>query len=202
MTASQTIARTGAGPDLTPAERAALTLTGAATVAFGAYGAATGASSTTSYVVVVAALAAGLVALRRRPLPAVLALALAGLAVAHLAGGLVQVGDGVLYNASYRTEVLQYDHLVHSTAILVGTLTVWTLFAGRMAGTGGRADVLVWVLAGLGLGALNELVEFLATLAHGGDGVGGYENTGWDLVSNLLGAAAAGVVLARRPARR
>ena len=204
MTALQTTATAGTrtGTDLSPAERAALALTATATVAFGADGAATGASSTTSYVFVVSALTAGVVALRRHPLPAVLALALAAMAVAHLAGGLVQVGDGVLYNASYRTEVLQYDHLVHSTAVFVGTLTVWTLFAGRMTVSGGTATVLVWMLAGLGLGALNELVEFLATLASGGDAVGGYENTGWDLVSNLLGASAAGIVLVRRRAPR
>lgn len=200
MTTLLTTAPTVSDRDLSPTERTALGITATATVAFGAYGAVTGAPSTTAYVVVVSAVAATLVALRRRPLPGVLALALAGLAVAHLAGGLVGVGDGVLYNAQFRTEVLQYDHLVHSAASFVGTLTVWTVFAGRLGMAPAASPVLVWVLAGLGLGALNELVEFLATLAHGGSAVGGYENTGWDLVSNLVGAGAAGVVLARRPA--
>lgn len=187
---------------LVPAERAALAVAAVGAAAFGAYGAATGASGTTAYVAVVAAVAVTLVLLRRRPLPGVLALALAAVAVAHLAGGLVQVGDGVLYNASYGTKVLQYDHLVHAAAVFVGTLTVWTVFAGRIGTTAASPTVVVWVLAGLGLGALNELVEFLATLAHGGSGVGGYRNTGWDLVSNLLGAGAAGLVLARRPEGR
>ena len=197
MTALRTTTPLSAS-DLSPAERAALTVAGAATVGFGAYGAITGAPSTTAYVGVVVSLAAALLGLRRGPLPAALAVSLGVLAVAHLAGGLVPVGDGVLYNASYRTDVLQYDHLVHSSAVFVGTLTVWTVFAGRMATAGRPPAVAVWVLAGLGLGALNELVEFLATLAHGGAAVGGYENTGWDLVSNLVGAGAAGVVLARR----
>ena len=52
----------------------------------------------------------------------------------------------------------------------------------------------------LGLGALNETVEFLATLAHHGAHAGGYWNTGWDLVSNFTGVAAAGLVIARRRA--
>jgi hypothetical protein len=51
--------------------------------------------------------------------------------------------------------------------------------------------------AALGLGALNEMVEFLATLAHHGAHAGGYWNTGWDLVCNFIGAGAAGLVIAR-----
>jgi hypothetical protein len=49
----------------------------------------------------------------------------------------------------------------------------------------------------LGLGALNEMVEFIATLAHHGAHAGGYWNTGWDLVANFAGATAAGLVLVR-----
>jgi hypothetical protein len=58
--------------------------------------------------------------------------------------------------------------------------------------------VVLCVLGGLGLGALNELIEFLATLAHSGSHVGGYENTGWDLLSNLVGATAAGLLSWKR----
>jgi hypothetical protein len=45
--------------------------------------------------------------------------------------------------------------------------------------------------AGLGFGALNEVVEFVATLLIPETNVGGYRNTGWDLVSNLIGATTA-----------
>ena len=45
--------------------------------------------------------------------------------------------------------------------------------------------------AGLGFGALNEVVEFAATLLVPETNVGGYRNTGWDLVANLFGATAA-----------
>ena len=40
----------------------------------------------------------------------------------------------------------------------------------------------------MGFGALNELVEFVATLIVPETNVGGYLNTGWDLVANLFGA--------------
>lgn len=191
------------GPSRAPlshTEGRALALVAGVTTVFAVYGTMTGVASTAAYVVVVAAVTTLVAALRRNPLPGPLAGALAALAVAHLAGGLVSVGHGVLYNASYRTEVLQYDHLVHSSASFVATLVVWTVFAPLGAGAGSRRweMVPVWVLAGLGLGAVNELVEFLATLAHSGGAVGGYDNTGWDLVSNFLGAAAAGITIAAR----
>lgn len=56
---------------------------------------------------------------------------------------------------------------------------------------------LAGLLMGIGLGALNEVVEFVATRFMATN-VGDYTNTGWDLVANLGGAAvAAGWVWAR-----
>jgi hypothetical protein len=43
--------------------------------------------------------------------------------------------------------------------------------------------------AGVGFGAMNEVLEFAVTLALPETNVGGYVNTGWDLVSNAAGAA-------------
>ncbi|MBN2024308.1 MAG: hypothetical protein JW809_16110 [Pirellulales bacterium] len=54
------------------------------------------------------------------------------------------------------------------------------------------------VAAGMGFGAANEVVEFIATLALPGTNVGGYENTGWDLVANLVGCVAAATIIAIR----
>ena len=49
--------------------------------------------------------------------------------------------------------------------------------------------------AALGFGALNEVVEFVATLLVPETNVGGYRNTGWDLVSNLSGATIAATLI-------
>ena len=49
--------------------------------------------------------------------------------------------------------------------------------------------------AGSGFGALNEVVEFIAVLTIPETNVGGYENTGWDLVANLVGATVAAVLI-------
>jgi hypothetical protein len=40
----------------------------------------------------------------------------------------------------------------------------------------------------MGLGAVNEIVEFIMVLALPQTGVGGYENTMWDIVFNTIGA--------------
>jgi hypothetical protein len=49
--------------------------------------------------------------------------------------------------------------------------------------------------AGMGLGALNEVVEFVAVLTMPKTNVGGYVNTGWDLVANAVGALVAVVAI-------
>jgi hypothetical protein len=40
----------------------------------------------------------------------------------------------------------------------------------------------------MGFGALNEVLEFIAVLTIPNTNVGGYENTAWDMVSNLVGS--------------
>ena len=48
------------------------------------------------------------------------------------------------------------------------------------------------------MGAVNEVLEFAYTLAVADTQVGGYQNTGRDLVANLLGGLTAGVYEVRR----
>lgn len=45
---------------------------------------------------------------------------------------------------------------------------------------------------------MNEVVEFAATRLMDTN-VGGYVNTGWDLVSNMIGATAVAVAIRFRP---
>ena len=51
------------------------------------------------------------------------------------------------------------------------------------------------------MGAINEIVEFVAVLTMEETGVGGYDNTMCDLVFNLLGGTAAAVLIVRRRKR-
>ena len=142
---------------------------------------------------------------RRVGFSGLVAVGLTAWAVTHLAGGLVQLDDDrVLYNAVLLPH-LRYDNVVHFFGFGVAGIAAWEALAGSLLGGGRRprpfaAGFTVW-LFGMGLGALNEVVEFYVALNVEESNIGGYLNTGRDLVANLLGSALAGLVVARRPSR-
>jgi len=123
-------------------------------------------------------------------------------AILHLCGGGIRVGDGVLYGVmlmplSKTIPVLRYDQFVHIVGFGVSTLVMYHLVR-PMLRPGVRhvaALSIVVVMAGLGVGGLNEIIEFIATVVMPETGVGGYVNTALDLVSDLVGAVIAVVAL-------
>lgn len=127
--------------------------------------------------------------------------------LAHLAGGLVRIPERwphddtpVLYDLWLVPGRLRYDQIVHALGFGLSTWLCWQGLraAFRAAGVALRPSpglLLLCVLAGMGLGALNEVVEFVATLTIPNTNVGGYENTGWDLVFNMLGACLAAILI-------
>lgn len=135
------------------------------------------------------------------------ALSLWGLA--HLAGGLIAVpshweihGDrNVLYSLWLWPGKLKYDQLVHTYGFAVTTWLVWQTLCGIIHGRYQRrlhptfGLLLVCATASMGFGAINEVVEFIATLTLAETNVGGYTNTGWDLVANLFGATIAALII-------
>lgn len=119
-------------------------------------------------------------------------------AVMHLAGGNVPVGDAVLYNYRPAPWLPKYDQATHAFGFAVATLVCWECLRSALAKRSSTPPrptfglMAACVLMGIGLGALNEVVEFVAVLTMPDTNVGGYTNTGWDLVSNLAGAVAMG----------
>jgi len=134
----------------------------------------------------------------------------------HMAGGLVVVPDdwpthgefSVLYSwwivpkaaasAGEPGGWLKYDQVVHAYGFGVATWLCWQGLCGAVAGGSegepgfGRLRptpglMVLVAVAGMGLGAANEVVEFIATRITVTN-VGGYVNTGWDLVYNAFGA--------------
>ena len=129
--------------------------------------------------------------------------------LAHMAGGLVPVPESwpisgdirVLYSWWIIPGYLKYDHVVHAYGFGVTTWVCWEGLQSVLRGRGMadvRPTVGMLVLCGaasMGFGALNEIVEFVAVLLVPETNVGGYVNTGWDLVSNLAGVMiAAGAI--------
>jgi hypothetical protein len=136
--------------------------------------------------------------------PAMLwALSLWGLA--HMAGGGVTVGDDVLYNrvlvpiaGSGELAILKYDQLVHAYGFGVAAWLLWWLLARHHPSLRGTWTILVYpALGAMGLGAVNEIIEFAAVLGLPDTNVGGYLNTGLDLVFNAIGAVLAMALVAR-----
>ncbi len=129
--------------------------------------------------------------------------------IMHMAGGGIRVGEGVLYGAILLPivgepyNILKYDQLVHAIGFGVATLVVYHILKPNLKEKFGWISLsIVVVMAGLGIGALNEIVEFLATVVLPETGVGGYENTGLDLVSNLIGAVVAMVYIVKTENRK
>lgn len=132
----------------------------------------------------------------------------------HMAGGLAPVPESwpingdirVLYSLWLIPERLKYDQIVHPYGFGVATWVCWQGMSAAIRQRGGDAVptaglMVLAATAGMGLGALNEVVEFAATLLVPETNVGGYLNTGWDLVANAIGATVAAGVIWLRGAR-
>jgi hypothetical protein len=126
------------------------------------------------------------------------ALALWGLL--HMAGGLIEFeNDSVLYNVDLGLGPIRYDRLVHAFGFGTAAVASWQAMRNRLAVTPGTVAGVIAALAGMGVGALNEVVEFIMSQTMETN-VGGYENTGFDLIANTIGCTIAGVWVARRRA--
>jgi hypothetical protein len=127
---------------------------------------------------------------------------------AHMAGGLMPIPNSwpingethVLYNWWLIPGLLKYDQVVHAYGFGLVTWICWQGLAAAFTGRGARINPTVGLLvlcvaAGNGFGAANEVVEFIATITLPGTNVGGYTNTGWDLVANLVGTIIAAATI-------
>ena len=124
-----------------------------------------------------------------------------GWLILHILGGLASFGGVRFYDlllldlVGEPYSILKYDQFVHFYCYFAISILMWSVV--RKIARPDAATVVVsvvTVLASSSLGALNEIVEFLAVVLFATQGVGGYINTAIDLVANLLGAIA-GVLL-------
>jgi hypothetical protein len=140
------------------------------------------------------------------------ALSLWGLA--HLSGGLVAIpawwpyeDSPVLYDWWLIPGRLKYDQVIHAYGFAITTWVCWQGLARAFANRGVHVTPSLGLLtlcfaAGMGFGALNEVVEFIAVLTIPNTNVGGYMNTGWDLVANAAGCAIAAAAIAASARRK
>lgn len=125
--------------------------------------------------------------------------------ILHMSGGGIFIQGKRLYEviliplvgAPYH--IFKYDQFVHIVGFGVATILMYYLLKPSLISAKKRwvSLFIVVAMAGLGVGALNEIIEFIATVFAPQTGVGGYENTALDLVANLIGAIVAVAYLRR-----
>lgn len=118
----------------------------------------------------------------------------------HMAGGGIKVGGDVLYayqlfdlyvGSTSDFQMLKFDQVVHAYGFAITAATLHFLIHRSAPSLNAFGRVTLAALAAMGLGSLNEIVEFMAVLGLSETGVGGYYNTSLDLVFNALGAGIA-----------
>ncbi|MEI6222507.1 MAG: hypothetical protein WCP97_07110, partial [bacterium] len=104
-------------------------------------------------------------------------------------------GEVALYHHSYSSDddIFRYDQFVHIVGFGAATLMMAHLFKPLLKPGAERtiSFAILLIMAGLGVGAVNELVEFAVTLVVPNNGVGGYMNTCLDLAADTIGAVVA-----------
>ena len=105
------------------------------------------------------------------------------------------MGEGRLYDMMLirfcdTLPLWRYDQLVHIWGFGVCTLVAFSLLRHSLVNPERHpmSVGIVLIMAGLGMGALNEIIEFLVSQCVPQSGVGGYINTSLDLCADLLGA--------------
>ncbi len=130
----------------------------------------------------------------------------------HMIGGLMPIPSawpqntdpgvgGVVYNWWVIPHYLKYDQIIHAYGFGITTWLCWQALNSCVSSKDGsplRPTLGLMTLctaAGMGFGALNEIIEFIATLTLPQTNVGGYINTGWDLVFNMIGSIIAAILI-------
>lgn len=137
--------------------------------------------------------------LRVAEYPPAMLWALSAWGLAHMAGGGMPVDGSVLYNLRLipvvETDlyyILKYDQVVHAFGFGVTAWLLHHLITRHYPATRGSWTAYAYAaLAAMGLGAVNEIIEFSAVLMVPDTNVGGYYNTALDLCFNAAGAVLA-----------
>jgi putative membrane protein len=112
----------------------------------------------------------------------------------HMAGGVFYYHGTRFYDlilldiAGAPYHVLRYDQFIHLYCYIILTLFVWAFVTKYLQKDSHKLAVSLTVfLASIGIGAINEIIEFLVVVFFS-SGVGDYYNNALDLVFNAAGA--------------
>lgn len=117
----------------------------------------------------------------------------------HMLGGGIIINGSVLYAKilipliGEPYHILRYDQAIHILGFGVATLVMFVLLKPflKFPIKNWTSISILTIMAGFGVGALNEMIEFTATVIMPQTGVGGFINTSLDLVADFIGATIA-----------
>jgi uncharacterized membrane protein YjdF len=114
--------------------------------------------------------------------------------VMHMLGGSLYLNGVRLYDTilfpllGEPYNIFRYDQFLHIFCYIVLTLFIYSLVIKISDKKANKLVIgLIVFLAGLGLGAINEIIEFSTVALFDAQGVGGYFNNALDLVFNAIG---------------
>lgn len=122
--------------------------------------------------------------------------------LSHMLGGSIYFAGTRLYeiilinliDRGGELVVLKYDQIIHFYCFVVITFIIYFISKKYLKKQNVVTIILV-ILAGMGVGALNEIIEFMMVLfANSAATVGGYYNNTLDLVFNMLGAILGAII--------
>lgn len=113
----------------------------------------------------------------------------------HLAGGSFNINGTRLYDIvlikliGEPFNILRYDQIVHTFCYFILTLFIYSVVISvSNKKIANKTMLLIVFLAGIGIGAINEIIEFLTVALFNAKGVGDYFNNSLDLIFNSIGA--------------
>lgn len=134
-------------------------------------------------------------------------LALWGLSIwgfLHMAGGGIRLVPGTTLYGTRLLEIvnrggdfyiLKMDQVIHFYGFAIAAIVIFQLIWPAFKKLKGKKmPIFIAWIGAMGLGALNEVIEFLALVTLSKTGVGDIYNTGLDLVFNMGGAFAGAVI--------
>jgi uncharacterized membrane protein YjdF len=116
----------------------------------------------------------------------------------HMIGGGIRIAGNTIYSMRLidivdkggQFYILKMDQVIHFYGFFVAAILVYQLLktTGSIAPKSAKLMIFLSWIGSMGLGALNEVIEFIAFIALAETGVGDLYNTGLDLIFNMAGA--------------
>lgn len=125
-------------------------------------------------------------------------LGLLALSVSHLAGGNILINQIPLYQNYFLS--IHYDKIVHFLGSTIIALLVYNFLNPLLKKKEEKKPILILFLVFIitvGIGAMNEIIEFMAQILFDKTIVGDYKNNAMDLVINGAGALFASIFFLR-----